>query len=234
MYCRPNGRMARPSQGRQGRAAGSEGTSCPGALERCRSKRPRPVQWCALIGISAALLTGCGSSSGAGSAAAVVTSPPRSERELIQPGIMLSGAAVYGDLVWTAGHLPEGVSAAAPIQEQVEQVLDNLERTLESASAGFDTLLKTNVYLLDWDDWEAFNQIYEARIGRPCGAPPRTTVDVDTAYRRRQVQIAVVGDTVEISIGEQLIRSHKAKHDRTREHGALANPGGRPHRINAA
>ena len=54
------------------------------------------------------------------------------------------------------------------------------------------------------------------------------------AYRRRQVQVAVVGDTVEISIGEQLIRSHRVKHDRTREHGALANPGGRPHRINAA
>jgi hypothetical protein len=57
---------------------------------------------------------------------------------------------------------------------------------------------------------------------------------VGNAYRRRQVQVAVVGDTVEISIGEQLIRSHKIKHDRTREHGALANPGGRPHRINAA
>jgi transposase InsO family protein len=53
-------------------------------------------------------------------------------------------------------------------------------------------------------------------------------------FRRRQVQVAVVGDTVEISIGEQLIRAHKVKHDRTREHGALANPGGRPRRINAA
>jgi transposase InsO family protein len=57
---------------------------------------------------------------------------------------------------------------------------------------------------------------------------------VGNNYRRRQVQVAVVGDTVEISIGEQLIRSHKVKHDRTREHGALANPGGRPHRTNAA
>ena len=57
---------------------------------------------------------------------------------------------------------------------------------------------------------------------------------VGSAYRRRQVQVAVVDDTVEISIGEQLIRSHRAKHDRTREHGALANPGGRPHRTNAA
>ena len=53
-------------------------------------------------------------------------------------------------------------------------------------------------------------------------------------FRRRQVQVAVVGDHLEISIGEQLIRRHKIKHDRTREHGALANPGGRPRRINAA
>ncbi len=57
---------------------------------------------------------------------------------------------------------------------------------------------------------------------------------VGSKYRRRQVQVAVVGDTVEISIGTQLIRSHPVKHDRTREHGALANPGGRPKRINAA
>lgn len=57
---------------------------------------------------------------------------------------------------------------------------------------------------------------------------------VGNKYRRRQVQVAVVGDTVEISIGTELIKSHKVRHDRTREHGALANPGGRPHRINAA
>jgi hypothetical protein len=53
-------------------------------------------------------------------------------------------------------------------------------------------------------------------------------------FRRRQVQVAVVGDTVEISVGNELIRSHPVKHDRTREHGALANPGGRANRINAA
>jgi len=53
-------------------------------------------------------------------------------------------------------------------------------------------------------------------------------------YRRRQVQVAVVGDTIEISVGTELIRSHPVRHDRTREHGALANPGGRAHRTNAA
>ena len=53
------------------------------------------------------------------------------------------------------------------------------------------------------------------------------------AFKRRQVQVAIVGDQLEISVGTELIRSHEIKHDRTREHGALANPGGRPRRINA-
>jgi hypothetical protein len=61
-----------------------------------------------------------------------------------------------------------------------------------------------------------------------------TDYRVGSKYRRRQVQVAVVGDTVEISIGNELIRSHAVRHDRTREHGALANPGGRPNRVNAA
>ncbi len=61
-----------------------------------------------------------------------------------------------------------------------------------------------------------------------------TSYRVGSTYRRRQVQVAVVGETVEISIGTELIRSHRVRHDRTREHGALANPGGRPHRINAS
>ncbi len=57
---------------------------------------------------------------------------------------------------------------------------------------------------------------------------------VGARYKRRQVQVAVVGDHVEISIGTELIRRHPVRHDATREHGALANPGGRPRRINAA
>jgi transposase InsO family protein len=61
-----------------------------------------------------------------------------------------------------------------------------------------------------------------------------STYRVGSKFRRRQVQVAIVGDTVEISVGTELIRSHAVKHDRTREHGALANPGGRPNRINAA
>ena len=54
------------------------------------------------------------------------------------------------------------------------------------------------------------------------------------ANRGRQVQVAIVGDTVEISAGGEVIRVHAIRHDRSREHGAFANATGRPSRINAA
>jgi transposase InsO family protein len=53
-------------------------------------------------------------------------------------------------------------------------------------------------------------------------------------HRRRQVQLAIVGHVVEISAGGQVLRTHPIRHDRSREHGAFANAGGRPHRTNAA
>jgi transposase InsO family protein len=57
---------------------------------------------------------------------------------------------------------------------------------------------------------------------------------VGRAHIRRQVQVAIVGDWVEISAGGEIVRVHPIRHDRSREHGAFANAGGRPSRINAA
>jgi transposase InsO family protein len=60
------------------------------------------------------------------------------------------------------------------------------------------------------------------------------TYRVGNHHKRRQVQVTVVGNALEISSGGQVIKTHPIRHDRSREHGAFANPGGRPHRINAA
>jgi transposase InsO family protein len=57
---------------------------------------------------------------------------------------------------------------------------------------------------------------------------------VGKPHARRQVQVAVVGEVVEISAGGQVLKTHPIRHDRSREHGAFANAGGRPSRINAA
>lgn len=60
------------------------------------------------------------------------------------------------------------------------------------------------------------------------------TYRVGGAHRARQVQVSIVGDVVEISSGGEVIRTHPIHHDRSREHGAFANPGGRARRVNAA
>jgi Integrase core domain len=57
---------------------------------------------------------------------------------------------------------------------------------------------------------------------------------VGNTYKHRQVDVAVVRDSVQISVDGKLVRTHPVRHDRRKEHGAFANPGGRPRRINAA
>lgn len=61
-----------------------------------------------------------------------------------------------------------------------------------------------------------------------------TSYRAGNAYKRRQVQVAVVGDSVQITLDGRVIRTHKAIHDPAKEHGAFATPGGRPRRTNAA
>ena len=61
-----------------------------------------------------------------------------------------------------------------------------------------------------------------------------TNYRVGRGHIRRQVQVAIVGNVVEISAGGEVLRVHPIRHDRSREHGAFANAGGRPRRSNAA
>jgi transposase InsO family protein len=61
-----------------------------------------------------------------------------------------------------------------------------------------------------------------------------TTYFVGQAHRRRQLEVVLLKDTVQIWDDDRLLRTHPIRHDRRKEHGAFANPSGRPDRINAA
>jgi transposase InsO family protein len=54
--------------------------------------------------------------------------------------------------------------------------------------------------------------------------------DAGWAYRRQQVQVTLVGDTVQLAVAGRVIKVHQIRHDRAKEHGALATPNGRPRR----
>lgn len=53
---------------------------------------------------------------------------------------------------------------------------------------------------------------------------------VGNRYAGQVVGVRVVADTVQITQDGLLLRTHRARHDRLKEFGALANPGGRPRR----
>ncbi len=116
---------------------------------------------------------------------------PGSVRELFsqQPDRGYSLASRYGDLVWTAGHLPES-ALKGNVRQQTEAVMNSLEATLEEGGASFDTVLMTNVYLTDFDDWDAFNTVYTQYF--PDGLPPRVTVQIGQLGFGADIEISML------------------------------------------
>ena len=58
-----------------------------------------------------------------------------------------------------------------------------------------------------------------------------TSYRVGNAYRRQVVGVRLVADTVQITLDGALLRTHRARHDKTKEFGALAQPNGKPRRV---
>jgi len=84
---------------------------------------------------------------------------------------------------------------------------------------------------------ESWSLLMEVTRTRTAGVLPARSLGADAvptktnAYpgpRFRVVEVRVVGDTVQISQQGRLIRTHAARHDRSKEHGAFATPSGRP------
>jgi transposase InsO family protein len=58
-----------------------------------------------------------------------------------------------------------------------------------------------------------------------------TTYRVGNRFVGQVVGVRLVADTVQITQDGLLLRTHRARHDRSKEFGALSNPNGRPRRI---
>lgn len=55
-----------------------------------------------------------------------------------------------------------------------------------------------------------------------------TAYQVGYAFRGRAIEVAIVGGSVQLVVDGKVVKSHPIRHDRAKEHGAFANPGGRP------
>jgi 2-iminobutanoate/2-iminopropanoate deaminase len=105
-----------------------------------------------------------------------------------------SQAAVYGDLIFTAGQIaldPQSMEIVAEgITDQTERVLSNLEAVLKAAGSDLSRVLKTTVFLQSMADFAAMNEVYARRFG--AHRPARSTVAAAGLPRNVLVEIEVV------------------------------------------
>jgi 2-iminobutanoate/2-iminopropanoate deaminase len=94
-------------------------------------------------------------------------------------GAPYNQAIRVGDFVFVAGQLgfrPGDTTLEGDITQQTEQAFKNIAAILEAAGSSLDRLVKTTVFLQDFGDFAAMNEVYARYVGeRP---PARATVEV--------------------------------------------------------
>ncbi len=95
-------------------------------------------------------------------------------------GAPYSQGIIFGDLVWVSGQVAidpaSGSVVEGGITEQTEQVMQNVSAILEEAGSGLKQLVKTTIFLADFDDFQAMNEVYARHVGPE--PPARATVQV--------------------------------------------------------
>jgi 2-iminobutanoate/2-iminopropanoate deaminase len=93
-------------------------------------------------------------------------------------------AGQVGDAPGGHGAVPGGIGP------ETRAMLDNVGRLLEAVGLGFADVVKATVYLRDFADFAAFNQVYREYF--PSEPPTRATVGVTALAADYSVEIEVL------------------------------------------
>jgi endoribonuclease L-PSP, putative len=93
-------------------------------------------------------------------------------------------AGQVGNAPGESGAVPGGIAA------ETRQMLDNVGRLLGAVGLDHRAVVKTTVYLRDFADFEAMNQVYREYF--PSEPPTRATVGVTALARDFRVEIEVL------------------------------------------
>lgn len=104
-----------------------------------------------------------------------------------------SQAITAGELIFCAGQValtPNGDSVTGDVRAQTERIIDNLSAVLEAAGSDIGHVVKTTVYLTDFNDFAAMNEVYATRFGEH--RPARATIGVSALPKGLAVEIECV------------------------------------------
>ena len=109
-------------------------------------------------------------------------------------GAPYSQAIVWNDLVFVSGQVPidpeTGKMIEGGIAEQADRVMRNVQAVLEAAGSSLDSLVKTTIFLVDFDDFAELNDVYRRFVGeRP---PARATVEIKSLPQGALLEIDAI------------------------------------------
>jgi len=105
-----------------------------------------------------------------------------------------SQAVWTGDLLYCSGQIAldpaTGNMVPGGIVEQTQRVLENVQAVLQSQDLGFDSVVKTTVFLSDLGHFTAMNEVYSKYFTKDF--PARSTVQVARLPKDALVEIEVI------------------------------------------
>jgi 2-iminobutanoate/2-iminopropanoate deaminase len=109
-------------------------------------------------------------------------------------GAPYSQGVIHGDLVFAAGQIgvdPEtGQVVEGGIEPQTDQAMKNLAAVLEAAGSSLANALNVSIFIVDFDDFPAMNEVYAKYMGPDF--PARATVQIAGLPSGALVEIALV------------------------------------------
>jgi 2-iminobutanoate/2-iminopropanoate deaminase len=105
-----------------------------------------------------------------------------------------SPALKVGNFLFLSGQIPldpqTGQLVQGDIRVQTTRVLDNIIAVLKGAGADMSNVVKSTVFLVDFAEFSAMNEVYATYFAEPY--PARSTVEVSRLPRDCRIEIEVL------------------------------------------
>tara|TARA_B100001123_G_C15342758_1_gene1035695 strand:- start:4534 stop:4914 length:381 start_codon:yes stop_codon:yes gene_type:complete len=107
-----------------------------------------------------------------------------------------SQAIRSGQFIFVSGQIPidpaSGDLVANNIQTQTHQVLKNIDAILSSAGTNYGHVVRTTIFLVNLEHFDAMNEIYKTYVLDP--APARSTVQVAGLPKGALIEIDLIAE----------------------------------------
>jgi 2-iminobutanoate/2-iminopropanoate deaminase len=104
-----------------------------------------------------------------------------------------SQAVSYKDLIFCSGQIgvdPKTNLVVNGIEKQTHQILKNIGEVLKAAGSDYNHVIKTTIYLFDFDHYVLVNQIYAEYFKK--NKPARATVQVSRLPKDVLIEIDAI------------------------------------------